>query len=268
VGEPQLEAPGAAAASKGSDGRPPPAAADIPVLYKRPRALDADLDGRAGFKTIAGFAFAQAAGSVPLTIDEYAQAQAHYPIVFTTSEPAMSVAVLGLAPSENLFVAADGSWRRGAYVPAYVRRYPFIFQLRPSPEGDQLVLCIDEASGAYLAEGGEAFFRAGRPSALTERALQFCATYQARYEETRQFVDALAERALLVENRADLALPSGRRTSLGGFRVVDEKRFGELPDELFIAWRRRGWLALIYVHLLSLMRLGTLADLMATEART
>ncbi|MGH6975962.1 MAG: SapC family protein, partial [Stellaceae bacterium] len=38
------------------------------------------------------------------------------------------------------------------------------------------------------------------------------------------------------------------------FRVIDEARFDALPDELFLRWRRAGWLGLAYSHLLSMRR--------------
>ena len=47
---------------------------------------------------------------------------------------------MGLRDGENLFLREDGSWE-DAYVPAYIRRYPFIFSELPG--GDQLTLCID-----------------------------------------------------------------------------------------------------------------------------
>jgi len=48
-----------------------------------------------------------------------------YPIVFSAAAPTVPFAVVGLRENENLFVDATGNWRDDAYIPAYVRRYPF-----------------------------------------------------------------------------------------------------------------------------------------------
>jgi hypothetical protein len=37
-----------------------------------------------------------------------------------------------------------------------------------------------------------------------------------------------------------------------GFRGIDEAKLNLLPAETFLNWRSRGWLTLIYAHLLSL----------------
>ena len=44
----------------------------------------------------------------------------------------------------------------------------------------------------------------------------------------------------------------GTRVSLTGFKVIDEKRFAQLPDETFLQWRRKGWLPLAYSHFFSI----------------
>jgi hypothetical protein len=51
--------------------------------------------------------------------------------------------------------------------------------------------------------------------------------------------------------------------TLRGFDVVDEAKFNALPDELFLDWRRRGWVHLIYCHLMSMGNWARLVDLAA-----
>ena len=41
------------------------------------------------------------------------------------------VAILGLRGAANQFVNSEGAWREGKYIPAYVRRYPFILMESP-----------------------------------------------------------------------------------------------------------------------------------------
>ncbi|HEV7268078.1 MAG TPA: SapC family protein [Falsiroseomonas sp.] len=87
-------------------------------------------------KTGESYAFAAEVNSVPVTAVEFAPAAAEYPVVFAGNEDAVFPAViLGARTNENLYVDAEGKWL-GRYIPAFVRRYPFVFsqdaEARPS----------------------------------------------------------------------------------------------------------------------------------------
>ena len=70
----------------------------------------------------------------------------------------------------------------------------------------------------------------------------------------------MAEQDLLVPQHADAKLPSGRAMVLSGFKVVDRQKFEALPDDVILDWHRKGWLALIHFHLLSLDRFAGLLE--------
>jgi hypothetical protein len=182
----------------------------------------------------------------------------HYPIVFTASDPAVPVAVVGLRERENLYVRPDGSWEPGAYVPAYVRRYPFIL-LEHAGRG-QFTLCIDEGSGALSDAEGEPLFEGDMAAPAALRARDFCSAFQAQAVGTRAFADAAKAAGLLVENRAQVTLKDGRALGLSGFRVIDEAKFNALADETILDWRRKGWLPLVYCHLISTSNWANLVD--------
>src|SRR5690606_24713008 len=80
---------------------------------------------------------------VPFAAIELYEAAREYPVVLTGGDDATPVAILGLRAGENLYVDADGRWAPGAYVPVFVRRYPFILS-RTGPESTDFVVCIDE----------------------------------------------------------------------------------------------------------------------------
>jgi len=66
----------------------------------------------------------------------------------------MPVILLSLQQSENVYLAEDGSWQ-GKYVPAFIRRYPFV--LSQTDEQDKAFLCIDESDpGFNLNQEGSA----------------------------------------------------------------------------------------------------------------
>lgn len=235
------------------------APASLPLFYRQPRPLDANIHKASRLKDNASFAFARRANSVPVNGIEFAIAQRHYPIVFTGSGKPFPAAVLGLRGDENLFVGDDGRWVEGIYVPAYVRRYPFVFIEAPE---DKLILAIDEGSGLLVDDGPHKLFdEAGKPTPLVNGALQFCGAYQANFKQTQEFIDALLTQDLLVDNRANAVLANGERLNLGGFKVIDEERFKAVPAVVLESWRNQGWLAWIYAHFFSLTGWNGLAAL-------
>ena len=59
---------------------------------------------------------------------------------------------------------------------------------------------------------------------------------------------------------AEVTLKSGEKLALGGFRIIDEGKFNALSSEVFLEWRQRGWLHLVYSHLMSLSNWAGLVD--------
>ena len=73
------------------------------------------------------FSFARDVSSVPLTAVEFRNAALDYPIVFADADDeVVPVAVMGVKAEENLYIDAEGNLD-ATYVPAFLRRYPFVF---------------------------------------------------------------------------------------------------------------------------------------------
>jgi hypothetical protein len=231
-----------------------------PIFYRRPVALSRAVHGALRYSSPAGFGFARSGNSVPLGAAEFDVAARHFPIAISAREPAGAIAVLGLETGRNLFVRADGTWIPGAYVPAYLRNYPFGL----AEAGDRMVLCIDEAAGC-LGAAGEPLYDGDGPSAFATRALQFAHEFRIETDRAQAFVRACAAENLLEEKRAEIALKDGRKSTLAGFRVLDRTRFEALPDDTLLDWHRRGFLSLAYAHFHSMQAWGALADLAAAR---
>jgi hypothetical protein len=233
-------------------------ALEAPLFYRQPQPLSALV--HADWRLKGGdVAFAAETPFAPIVVAELSAAARSYPVVFSAGEVAQPLAILGLE-RRNLFVA-DGQWREDAYVPAYVRRYPFGFIATVNPSG--FALAIDAASErvAQSGEEGAALFENGEPSALTRDAMAFCNAFQAEANATVAFTAALREHDLLIDRRADATLPDGRKLGLDGFQVIDTERFSNLDDAVVLDWHRKGWLALVHYHLASLERFGALLTL-------
>lgn len=199
-----------------------------------------------------GYAFCRRVNSVPLTAVEFRSAAGEYPIVFGGAGDALRpLAVLGLRAEENLFVTEEGRWN-GRYIPAFVRRYPFVFSAGGG-EDRRFVLCVDEAFPGFNREGrGEPLFAAsGEPSPYVARVLRFLQEYRAQFERTRAFCRRLQELDLLVPMEARYT-EAGRAQALGGFLAVDRERLRALPGDRLAQLAGADELELLYLHLYSL----------------
>ena len=156
------------------------------------------------------YAFAAEAIAIPLNAVEIGIAR-DYPIVFANAEPYMPLAVTGLKQGENLFVEKDGAWRAGAYVPAYVRRYPFA--LAKSEQAGNFTLCVDVASPRLGPKGGQSLFDGANASDTTKNAMQFCIAFE------QEMVRASIEEGVLVFAVPLRATKPGKHPVNGVFRV-------------------------------------------------
>lgn len=123
-------------------------------------------------------------------------------------------------------------------------------------------IVFTEQPTTHLVDGRDAplFDEGGKPTTLTQNALQFCRDYQGQHLAATEFAEALRKANLLVENRADVTLKDGQTLSLSGFKVIDDARFNQLPDEELLAWRRKGWQPLVYAHFFSVGNWAGLVD--------
>jgi hypothetical protein len=226
------------------------APANLPLFYKKPTPLDAKAHANMALKKNFGFGFTEGVNAVPINLIEMPQVCHFYPIAFSPDDNATPVAIMGLRDNENLFLQADGKWLENSYIPAYIRRYPFIFS--EMPDGDQLTLCVDMDDDIIEKKGEQTFFdKDGKPTQLAQNALEFCKSYHAAAQQTIEFSKALADSGLLVEREAQINIAGNKRINFSGFKIIDETKLAELDDKTFLEWRSKGWLPFIYAHLFS-----------------
>ena len=191
--------------------------------------------------------------AVPLTVEEFPMAQRNYPIIFSAGDDPVPLALLGMNEGVNVFVDEEGALTGPVYVPAYVRRYPFMLaKLRPDAE--ELSLCFDPTSGLVGEfEEGRPLFADGKPSESCEATLKFCEQFEIAGQKTAAFVAELKKHDLLMDGELTLQLDGQERPfSYQGFRMVDEKKLREVRGDVLRSWNQSGLLALIYAHLFSL----------------
>ncbi|HEX2544772.1 MAG TPA: SapC family protein [Ramlibacter sp.] len=232
------------------------------VYYEKPMLLDREKHRRRRVKAGSGFGFARNANSLYVTAAEFGEACKEYAIVFTRSPQGrlVPVVMLGLRTRENLFVADDDRWD-ARYVPAFVRRYPFVLAELP---GESLAVCIDEAFGGLSETEGEPLFdAAGKDTPFLRSALDFLTAFQREYVRTEAFCARLDQAGVLTEMNARADLVDGRSFTVNGLLVVDEKKLLALSDATALQLFRAGELNLVSLHLASLSNMKRLVDRLA-----
>lgn len=229
------------------------------MFYDSPIALNSDTHRNLKIKPIeSGFSFSSKTNAVMLAGTEFPEACKHFPIVFAKigGERVLPVALLGFRDLENLFVDAAGQWK-GEYIPAYIRRYPFVLAKNESAE--RFTVCIDETYPGFGADDGQPLFDAtGGPTEYLKGVSAFLEDYQAQLSRTDIFLQTLTEFGLLMDVAPNINLPGGERYSIAGLRMVDERKLQELPDEKVMRLFRSGELLWIYSHLFSMSNFSRL----------
>ena len=239
--------------ANGNGGQPtsaPQQAQGMPIFYSQPEVLDSTRHEGLELKPVNTYEFTAGVNAIPVTAAEFPAASRDYPIVFTAGSNPGAVAIVGLRKDENLMLEAKGKWRAGTYIPAYVRRYPFIF-LR-SDGGDQYALCVDRACKQLVKGKKNLLFNGAEMGDLTKNALEFCKAFQQQHMATERVIEVLKQHDLLMPNQGRFNLPDGRSLAITDFMTVDEKKFNDLPGEAFLTIRDSGALPTIYCHLVSM----------------
>jgi hypothetical protein len=238
-----------------------PAAA--PLFYQRLVALDGHVHAKLKLSAPPDLKFSARSPVVPLLSIEFTDAAREYPIAFLRGADGnlAPVALTGAPGGDNVYIDAAGRWN-ARYVPAYVRRYPFMFaQVSPN----ELTVCIDAAfPGFNEIDGTPMFDAAGEPSPMLKQIVANLSEHQRQARLTEGFVQRLEAAGLMMEASAKANLNDGRCLSLEGFWIVDEARFRALPDATLKEWFASGEIGLIYAHLLSL---GNLLELLRRQPR-
>jgi hypothetical protein len=233
------------------------------LFYERPVPLNRTQHKDLRLKGIPSLKFAAAAHSVPLTGAEFPIAARDLPILFAgqSVEDAGPMALLGLRQNENLLVDGNGQWAANVYVPAFVRRYPFILAEKPAgTEGDDFTVFLDEAYEGFGSEEGDRLFKEdGSDSEMLANAVGFLGEFQQHVARTHWFMDQLRKHQLLEPRNIRLE-KDGKSINLNGLFVVNEEKLRQLDEKTAHEFLREGVLGWIYAHLLSLPNIDRLAQ--------
>lgn len=229
-----------------------------PLFYQRIVSLNRETHATKKVHTGSGiYEFAAGSHLVPAVIDEFAAACRHLPIVFLPGSGAPTpVFLVGVRSGQNALVDGQGRWR-GRYVPAFLRRYPFILG---EVEGADPIVCVDEASSLLGDAEGEPLFEAEGESAFLKERIALVSGYFEAAKRTEAACAILHKMDLFTSINIDFQNSDGA-SSMHGLWAIDEARLSSLRDENVLELNRERLLAPIYAHLLSLGGVEALGEM-------
>ncbi|MCB2087810.1 MAG: SapC family protein [Sphingomonadaceae bacterium] len=193
--------------------------------------------------------------AVPLTVEEFPEAQRNYPIVFSSGDNPLPLALMGLNEGVNTFFGEDGRTNEDIYVPAYIRRYPFILA-KLQQGSDEMSLCFDPTAGAVgdFEEGDAIFDSNSQPTDATKGVLEFCQRFEEAGMRTKNFIDEITKEGLLMEG--EIAITQNDQPDkpfvYRGFQMINQEKLREVRGDKLRAWNQNGLISMIYAHLFSL----------------
>nr|WP_314445344.1 SapC family protein [uncultured Sphingomonas sp.] len=226
----------------------------LPLLYTQLEPISSQQHGKLKVRGLPALPAVANVHAIPLTVDEFGLAQRHYPIIFSAGDDPVPLALMGLNEGVNTFIDAEGQpIERHVYLPAYLRRYPFLLA-RLNPQGDELSLCVDPTSGAVGDfDDGQPLFDGDQPSEATKAILQFCEQFEEAGQRTGLFMAEIKKAGLLMDGEVAIQ-PEGSEQPFiyRGFQMIDEEKLRELRGDELRKMNQSGLLPLIFAHLFSL----------------
>ena len=229
--------------------------ASLPVLYKDLIPLNSNEHGTWNSRSVDKANWVVGQHAIPLTAEEFPAAQRDFPIVFSAGDKPVPLALMGLNEGVNVFFGDDGAPIGQPYVPAYVRRYPFLLA-RIDQSSDNLSLCFDPSSDLIggFEEGLPLFGEDKQPTEHTKSLLNFCEKFEEAGMKTQAFVEELVKADLLMDG--EVAIQRGDNPDqpfiYRGFKMVNQDKLRDMRGDQLRKWSENGILPLIYAHLFSL----------------
>jgi hypothetical protein len=207
--------------------------------------------------------------AIPITIDEFVLASRAYPIIFSSGDNPVPLILMGMNEGTNGYVDDEGSLIVPTYVPAYVRRYPFLLA-RLKPDSDELSLCIDPtAPGVGPGDEGNALFEDGKPTEATNSILEFARQFEEAGARTGAFMEEVRKLDILMDGEVSIQ-PEGEGTQpfvYRGFQMVDENKLRDMRGDELRKLSQNGILPLLYAHLFSLSLMSTVFQMQVNAGK-
>jgi hypothetical protein len=192
--------------------------------------------------------FGDNVGSVLTFPTEYGDVQREYPIFFrrdAVTGEYLSVALLGFAKDENLFLDESG-WQ-AAYIPAIVARGPFLIGFQERNKSGELqrepVIHIDlDDPRVSRTEGELLFLEHGGNSRYLERIATVLNGIHQGMAMSKAMFAAFTEHGLIEPVRLEIKMSPEEQHNLHGYYTITEEKLAALDGESLAKLNRAGFL--------------------------
>lgn len=241
----------------------------LPLFYNELQPLSSQLHANWKARTVESAPFFAKAHAVPLTVEEFILAQRHYPIVFSVGPNPVPLALFGLNEGVNVFTDDQGIPTGNLYIPAYVRRYPFMLA-RLRDDSDELSLCFDNSAGNLGEfEDGLPLFEGNEPAEAIKNTLSFCEQFEQAGMRTGMFMEELQQNKLLIDGEVTIESEGADQPFVyRGFQIISEEKLKELRGDVLRKMVQNGLLPLIYAHLFSLSLIRDVFAMQMQQGKT
>ena len=231
----------------------------LPIFYNQLVPLSSAEHARWKARPMPNLAMIKHAHAIPLTTDEFIVAQRTQPIVFTLGDDPLPIGLFGLNEGVNLFMDENDMPTPDSYLPAYVRRYPFML-VRLQQDSDELSLCFDPTAdllGDF--EEGAPLFADGQIGPEMKSTMEFCEQFEMGAQRTTAFMAELKQFDLLMEGEVTIQQPGVEQPFVyRGFQMVNEEKLRDMRGDQLRKIMQSGMLPIIHAHLFSLALLPLL----------
>lgn len=226
-----------------------------PIFYNKVVPLDINHHFNLYIEPISEYRFTKNTNNLYITNIEFNKISKEYSIVFRKGADKVffPIVVLGIRDNENLYVNAEGMWQ-AEYIPAYVRRYPFILSVDKTSKITNYTACIDQSYAGFnkTKEGQRLFTKGGNHTKFLKQSLSFLKEFQCQVETTHAFCEKLKKLNLFQNMQAEIKQSNGNVFTLGEFHVIDKDKLKTLSPETISELVRNEYMDLIFAHFASL----------------
>ncbi len=231
----------------------------LPLFYKKIVPLNKEQHADLYVEPADNFKYTKDSNSIYIAAVEFPKACKEYPIVFGNGPNGAiyPVVLLGLKVKQNLYLGKKGEWL-AQYVPAYVRRYPFILA-SSSPDSKNFAVCVDESFAGFNRnkKGQRLFTEKGQDSAMLKQAVDFLRDYQTQIQLTTLFCNNINKLGLFEPVQATIE-KSGKKEVVGGFMCINRAKLKALAPDKAAELLKTDQMELIFAHLSSLSNMERL----------
>jgi len=228
-----------------------------PLFYKKPVLLNVKDHKEFTHSPVTDYSFTENSNSVYALVSEFLLLCKEYPVVFVKdkSDKYTPIVLLSTKKDDNSFIVKNGAWD-AQYIPAYIRRYPFIFANNKADDSE-LMLAIDEEYKGFSNKksGKKLFNKDGTHSKVISDALKFSSAFHSESIMTEKFCKTLDELDLFIESNFS---SQKKGITLDGFFTINKEKFSNLDASTLEKLHKQGYVEAIVYHFVSLTSIDNL----------